>query len=46
MKANPIVRLTALVLTLAVPALGAEVDRREAKIQMRSTAIEPQTGVI
>ncbi len=36
MKANPIARrLAVLVLTLAVPALGAEVDRREARQQQR-----------
>ncbi len=35
MKTNPIARLAVLVLTLAVPALGAEVDRREARQQQR-----------
>ncbi len=35
MKATPIIRAAVLVLTFAVPALGAEVDRREARQQQR-----------
>jgi hypothetical protein len=35
MKTNLIARLAVLVLTLAVPALGAEVDQREARQQQR-----------
>lgn len=35
MKANLISRLAVLVLTLSIPALGAEVDRREARQQQR-----------
>ena len=35
MKAAPIIRACVLILTFAVPALGAEVDRREARQQQR-----------
>jgi len=35
MKTNLISRLAVLVLTLSIPALGAEVDRREARQQQR-----------
>ena len=35
MKATPIIRAAVLVLTFAVPVLGAEVDRREARQQQR-----------
>jgi len=35
MKAAPIIRACVLILTFALPALGAEVDRREARQQQR-----------